>query len=56
MLSALALVVTILLIVVAIAAAVLLGGLPGRIAQQREHPQAYAVLVCRRIGAWRNYL
>ncbi len=50
MLSLLALVVMNLLIVVAIVAAVLLGGLPGRIAQRREHPQADAIRVCGWMG------
>jgi hypothetical protein len=44
-----ALVVIVILIVAALAIVVLLGSMPGRIAKQRNHPQADAIRVC---GWW----
>ena len=44
-----ALVVIVILIVAALAIVVLLGSMPGRIAKERNHPQADAIRVC---GWW----
>ena len=44
-----ALVVIVILIVAALAIVVLLGSMPGRIARDRNHPQADAIRVC---GWW----
>ena len=41
-----ALIVLCVLVIVAVAAWVILGMLPGRIARQRNHPQAEAINVC----------
>ena len=46
-----ALIVLIVLLIAVIGAWVLLGILPGRIAQERNHPQAEAINVCGWIGA-----
>ncbi len=46
-----ALIILIILLITAIAAWVIIGMMPGRIAHSRNHPQAEAVAVCGWLGA-----
>ena len=49
-LDAFALLVLVVLLCTAIGAALVLAGLPGRIARDRKHPQAEAITVCGWLG------